>query len=285
MHNILDILQRFHHFLLFIVFEILAVLLLFSNDGYHRSVYFSSANTVIGGVYSVDSYIRHFFSLSEINEQLTQRNVQLEARISQLSKELTEKTGDSTYVSEMQKEVLAGIKTIPAKVVSNSLSQLDNYITLDKGSSDGVKIDMGVVAGTGVVGIVREVGPHYSLVIPVLNSKSSISCMIEKRGYFGYLHWTGGDTRLAYVDDVPRHARFKLYERVVTSGYSAVFPPGLPIGKILHVYNSSDGISYRMQVELAVNFSRLRDVCIIDNSDMQERLELMKVTKDSLDKK
>ncbi len=86
--------------------------------------------------------------------------------------------------------------------------------------------------------------------------------------------------RIAYVEEIPRHARFRLYDRVVTSGYSSIFPPGIMIGKILHVYNSKDGISYSLMVELSTDFSNLRDVCIIDDSMMKERIELMRNAQD-----
>jgi rod shape-determining protein MreC len=123
------------------------------------------------------------------------------------------------------------------------------------------------------------------VVIPVLSSKSSISCKIEKKQYFGYLRWNGGASNLAYVDEVPRHAHFKLYERVVTSGYSSVFPQGIPVGKILHVFNSPDGLSYRLQVQLYTDFGNLRDVCVIDNTHMHEQLEILRAAQDSLSTK
>ena len=177
------------------------------------------------------------------------------------------------------------MKLIPAKVVSNSIIRPDNLMTINKGSKDGVKKDMGVVCGTGVVGIVYLVSPQYSVVIPLLNTKSNISCKIENREYFGYLIWQGGATDIAYLDDIPRHARFKLNENIVTSGYSSIFPPGIKVGKILHVYNSADGVSYRLSVKLSTNFSTLRDVSVVDNTAMKERIELMRAASDSLEAK
>ena len=144
---------------------------------------------------------------------------------------------------------------------------------------------MGVACGYGVVGIVFMTGRHYSVVMPILNSNSSISCTINKRGYFGYLHWTGGNSRVAFMDEVPRHAHFNLYDKVVTSGYSSVFPPGIEIGKIIHVYNSSDGLSYRCMVELSTNFAKLRDVSVIDDAQMKERIDILRAAQDSLEKK
>lgn len=97
--------------------------------------------------------------------------------------------------------------------------------------------------------------------------------------------WQGGATDIAYLDDIPRHARFKLNENIVTSGYSSIFPPGIKVGKILHVYNSADGVSYRLSVKLSTNFSTLRDVSVVDNTAMKERIELMRAASDSLEAK
>ena len=184
-----------------------------------------------------------------------------------------------------QLEMLRTYKLIPAKVVSNSLNKRDNFITLDKGSADGIKKDMGVVCGTGVVGIVYLTSLHYSVVIPVLNSQSNISVSIRGRGYFGYLHWSGGGSGIAYVDDVPLHAHFKLHDQIVTSGYSSVFPPGILAGTILHVYNSSDGLSYRLMIRLSTDFGNLRDVCVIDDAVMQQRLQVIHAAQDSIKEK
>lgn len=257
-------------------------MLLFQFNSYQGSVWFSSANVVSGKVYETSSEVESFFALSQVNEQLTQRNVLLEQQVKALQEKLTSVTQDSSYLRNNQYQYLAGYKYIPAKVVSNSVDKYNNLITLDKGSADGVKKDMGVACGNGIVGIVFMTSEHYSIVIPVLNSQSNISCTIKGRGYFGYLHWKGGDASMAYVDDVPRHARFKLYDTIVTSGYSSVFPPGMLVGKILHVYNSSDGLSYRLKIKLSTDFASLRDVCVIDNSVMNERLELLRASQDSI---
>ena len=200
----------------------------------------------------------------------------------QLSEKLTDATKDSTFAQRSQMSLLQSYHLIPAKVVANSIDKPGNLMTIDKGRADGVRKDMGVVCGTGVVGIVYLVAEHYSVLIPVLNTKSNISCTIKNRGYFGYLRWKGGPSEYAYMEDVPRHAHFKLGDYVVTSGYSAVFPPGVLVGKVLHVFNSADGLSYRVQLKLSTDFAKLRDVCVIDDAPMRERLELMRAAQDSI---
>ena len=262
--------------------EIVSFILLFQYNSYQGSVWFSSANAMAGKVYSWDSQVESFFALTKVNEQLNQRNLQLEQQVRMLSDSIAGLKGDSTATRGGELAKLQGYRLIPAKVVHNSLDRADNFITIDKGYADGVRKDMGVACGMGVVGIVYMVGSHYSVVIPELNTQSSISCMILNRGYFGYLRWYGGDPSWALLEDVPRHAHFRLYENVVTSGYSSVFPPGIMVGKIQHVYNSPDGLAYRLMIKLSTDFGNLRDVCVIDNSSISESINVLRASQDSL---
>jgi len=281
MRNLIAFLTKYHYWFVFVVLEVISMVLLFQFNSYQGSVWFSTANYAAGKVYEANSAITQFFELTNVNKELTQRNLYLEQQVQKLSDELTEATGDSLWMHRNQMAMLKEYKLIPAKVITNSIDKADNLLTINKGSADGVKADMGVVSGNGVVGIVFMTSAHYSIVIPVLNSRSNISCVIKGRKYFGSLHWLGKPSDLAYVEDIPRHAHFKLGEDVVTSGYSSVFPPGIQVGKILHVFNSPDGMSYRLQVRLATNFGTLRDVCVIDNASMTERLQLMRAAQDS----
>ena len=282
MRNLLEFLAKYNHWFLFIALEVIGLILLFQYNSYQRSVWFSSANVVAGKVYEWDAKITSYFSLGTINEQLTQRNVYLEQLVKTLSEKLNAATKDSIAAQLAATQALAGFRLIPAKVITNSVDKQDNLITIDKGSADGIRKDMGVVSGNGVVGIVYLVSTHYSVIIPVLNSQSNISCTIKNRGYFGYLHWNGGYVHLAYVDDIPRHAHFKIGDYVTTSGYSSVFPEGVMVGQIKYVFNSPDGLSYRLKVKLATDFGNLRDVCVIDNTLLQERIDILRAARDSI---
>lgn len=282
MRNLIDFLARHNHWFLFILLEVLSFVLLFHYNSYQGSVWFSSANAVSGKVFEWNASVTHYFSLVDVNKTLTERNIYLERQVEQLTEQLEKAGRDSTEIERMQTSVLKDCNTIPAKVVSCSLNKLNNFITIDKGYADGVRKDMGVVCGTGVVGIVYLVSEHYSVLIPVLSSVSNISCTIRSRGYFGYLHWKGGSPEEAYIDDIPRHARFKLGDVIVTSGYSSVFPPGIVVGKIKHVYNSANGLSYRLKITLSTDFGRLRDVCVINDKEMDRKLEILHAAEDSI---
>ena len=282
MRNLLEFLAKYNHWFVFLILEVVSMVLLFQYNSYQGSAWFSSANAVTGKLYEWDANVETFFSLTKVNQELTQRNAYLEQEVQKLSDSLVSVTKDSSIYHRDQFALLRNYRLIPAKVVANSVDKPGNLMTIDKGSADGIHKDMGVISGTGVVGIVYLVAEHYAIMIPVLNTKSNISCMIQNRGYFGYLRWKGGVSDLAYLEEVPRHAHFKLGDYVVTSGYSAVFPPGVRVGRILHVFNSADGLSYRVQLRLSTDFARLRDVCVIDDAAMKERLEIMRAAQDSI---
>jgi rod shape-determining protein MreC len=283
MHNLLDFLQKYHHWFLFVFLEVISGVMLFRYNSYQGSVWLSSANQVAGQFYEMESGITSFFSLTRANEELTLRNFYLERQVDQLRRLYTDATKDTTVEERNQLKFLSQYKLIPAKVVSNSVNKPDNLMTINKGKADGVEVDMGVACGNGVVGVVYLVSDHYSVVIPALNANSSrISCAIRNRDYFGYLHWTGGDPMIAFVEDIPRHAHFKKGEWVVTSGYSSIFPPGVLVGQIEKVFNSNDGLSYKLQVRLSTDFSCLRDVVVVSDKSISERVKLLEAARDSI---
>ena len=282
MRNLLEFLSKYYHWLLFLVLEVVSFVLLFQYNSYQGSVWFSTSNAIVGKVYEVDAAIESFFSLTKVNENLTQRNFYLERQVNQLRRLYADMTRDTTAAERAELEFLGRYELIPAKVVSNSIDRADNLMTIDRGRKDGVEVDMGVACGNGVVGVVYLVSDHYSVVMPVLNYHSRISCSIRHRGYFGYLKWSGGDASIAYVEDVPRHAKFKRGDWVETSGYSSIFPPGVLVGKIVEVYNSRDGLSYKLKVHLSTDFGNVRDVCVISDKGIAERTRLMEAARDSM---
>ena len=282
MRNLLEFLSKFYHWLLFLVLEVVSIVLLFQYNSYQGSVWFSTSNALVGKVYEVDAAIESFFSLTKVNENLTRRNFYLERQVNQLRRLYADITRDTTVVERAELEFLSRYELIPAKVVSNSIDRTDNLMTIDRGRKDGVEVDMGVACGNGVVGVVYLASDHYSVVMPVLNYHSRISCSIRHRGYFGYLKWSGGDASIAYVEDVPRHAKFKRGDWVETSGYSSIFPPGVLVGKIVEVYNSRDGLSYKLKVQLTTDFGNVRDVCVISDKGIAERIRLMDAARDSM---
>ena len=182
----------------------------------------------------------------------------LEQRVAFLEKTLKNKGMDSVRLYSLERLEPDEYHIFKANVIKNSLNRVDNYITLDEGTSAGIRI-------------VYKTSPHYSTVIPLLNSKSSISCKIVGSEYFGYLKWEYGDSRYAYLKDLPRHAEFNLGDTVVTSGYSTVFPAGIMVGTVDDMSDSHDGLSYLLKIKLATDFGKVSNVRVIARTGQEEQ--------------
>lgn len=283
MKNLLEFLGRHYHWLLFVVLEAVSFVLLFQYNSYQSSVWFSSANAITGRVNEWRSFVESFFTLRETNKALMLRNFYLERQVNQLRRLYYERTDTISEQERRHLEFLSQYQPIAAQVIANETDRTDNLITIDRGEADGVQVGMGVACGNGIVGVVYLTSAHHAVVISVLNSHSSrISCAIRGHGYFGVLRWYGEDAGYAYVEDIPRHARFKRGDWVETNGYSSIFPPGVLVGRIVEVYNSRDGLSYKLKVRLSTDFGTLRDVVVISDRSFAERMRLMQAARDSL---
>ena len=274
MRNLLNFLMKYNYWFLFLLLEVASFVLLFRFNRYQQSVYLTSANGVAGAIYGVAGSVSSYFHLKTVNADLLERNVWLERKVEVLEKAFAEQGPDSVMLHSLENLVSAKYEVYRATVIKNSLNRVDNYLTLDKGSVDSIRPEMGVVDANGVVGIVYKTSPHYSLVISLLNSKSNLSCKISGSGYFGYLHWEGTDAQYAYLRDLPRHAEFSVGDTVVTSGYSAVFPEGVMVGTVDEMTDSHDGLSYRVKVKLATDFGKVTQVCIISRAGQEEQKSL-----------
>jgi rod shape-determining protein MreC len=282
MHNLLAFLTKYYHWFIFLLLEVASGVMLFRYNSYQGSVWISSANAVVGKVYEWQAGLEQYFSLADQNAALTHRNLVLEQQLKAYKESAADAHEDSVQSLQTMMDNLGKYSFVQAKVVSNSIDKTDNLITIDRGTEDGVEVDMGVACGTGIVGVVYMTSAHYSIVIPVLNKWSRISCAIRNKGYFGYVTWDGVNPVVAYVDDIPRHAKFKVGEWVETSGYSSIFPKGILIGKIMEISDSPDGLSYRLKINLSTDFSRLRDVCVITEKDFADRRRLHEAALDSM---
>lgn len=265
MQQLFDFLRRWNYVFLFVVLEAVSSVLLFRFNHYQGSVYLTAANTANARIGRWYSDTESFFHLREENTALTSENVRLSKENALLRQALKTAQSEPSEAELRLKARLENFTQIPATVVGNDISTVHNYIVIDKGTAEGVRPEMGVVCGRGVVGIVYLCGPHHSLIMPIIDPKSNISCRVRGQEYFGYLEWDSRSRSHAYLDDIPRYAKIHPGMAIETSGYSAVFPPGLFVGKVCDVKNSADGQSYRLRLNLGTNFATLRDVIVISS--------------------
>ncbi|KAA6337592.1 Cell shape-determining protein MreC [termite gut metagenome] len=273
MRHLFDFLIKYNYCFVFVLLEIIGFVFLFRSNYYQQSIFFVSANEVTGKVYEMSKNITSYFNLRATNTELLERNIWLEREVTVLEKTLRNHK-DSLEINAIKKSVLDNYEIFKANVVNNSLNLANNYITLNKGAFHGIRPDMGVVGGNGIVGVVYKTSPNYSLVISILNSKSSISCKIKNSDYFGYLQWEQGDSRYAYLKDFPRHAEVNFGDTVITSGYSTMFPEGIIVGTVSETFDSKDGLSYLLKVKLTTDFGIINEVSVIVRSEQSEIMNL-----------
>ncbi|MBP1676581.1 MAG: rod shape-determining protein MreC [Bacteroidetes bacterium] len=271
MRNLINFLIRYSVMILFLFLEAISFALVVNNRDYQKSVFLSSSNTLVANMYEASNSVVEFFKLKAANENLAEENTALKNEIIALHNQL------ATLMPQKKDSIRFRIPPemeftyISAKVTNNSTNRLQNYITLNKGRRDGVRVDMGVISDEGVVGIVKTVSDKYSVVIPVLNEKLKINCKFKKNNYSGPLEWTGEDYRFARLDDIARHVEFSLGDTLITSGYANNLPEGIPVGTIDNFKIKESDAYYNIKVKLAVNFRTLSYVKIIDYKNYKEQ--------------
>ena len=272
MQKLLEFLIRKRHWFVFLLCEILSFTLLFRHNSYQQSVMLSSANVVVGHVYSLSSAVRSYLNLQEDNKILFERNGQLELEVLKLQRQLEQLESKMQSFDDIATDSVYPYQYTTANVVNKSVTGLYNYITIDKGRTDGLEIDMAVVSVTGVVGVVSTVGDHFSVVLPLLNIKSKLSCKLQNTRDDGSLVWDGRDPRYSSLEELALHAEVQENDTVVTSGHSAIFPPGLVVGTVVdqaHDYNF-----YSLKIKLATDFERIKTVRVVKYDYQRERLEI-----------
>ena len=271
MRSILDILIKHNHWFLFILLEGISFVLIVCFNNYQGATMFTSANSIAGNIYSTITDVNSYFGLKSENKALADHNKRLINDIEALKSRLREYE-DSASVEQMNRTTQhnAGFYYNTARVVSNSTNKVNNYITIDKGSIQGVKEQMGVFNNQGVIGITYTSSDNFTVVLPLLNSKSIISCQV-KGNALCTLKWDGNSTQCSYLIDLPRFELFEKGDTVFTSGFSSIFPAGIPIGSIDKLEDSADGQSYRARVKLFVDFSRIDNVFIVGHTDREEQ--------------
>lgn len=250
------------------------------NQEYQKTVFLSSSNSAVAAIYAWNNEIVEFFKLRDANDNLSEENTALKNQIIKLQNELFTLRPQKVDSIHFRIPPEMEYRFISAKVINTSTNKLQNYMTLNKGTMDGVYPDMGVVSDEGVVGIVKTVNTHFAVVIPVLNPKIEISCKFKRNNYNGSLSWNGMDYRYANLGDIARHVEFSLGDTLVTSGFTSTFPEGVPVGYIDEFHIKESDAYYNIKVKLATNFRTLSHVKIVVYLNYKEQHDLEKVSEE-----
>ena len=269
MRSLFRFLLRNYFLMMFLALEAFSLVMIVSFNNYQRVSFFNSSNNFVGAVYGRFSSFDDYFSLSRTNERLAAENASLRK---QLQRRIM--LQDKYPVNRPDTVATPSYIFTSAKVINNSVNKQFNYITLNKGSRQGIKPDMGIIDADGVVGVITNVSPNYSTGLSLLNKRLSIPAKITKNNYFGSLVWDGEHYNTADLKEIPFHIIVNVGDTVVTSGYSTVFPDGIMIGTIKKFDVESGTNFYNIKVELSTNFKTVKFVEVVQNT---KRDELIKV--------
>lgn len=272
MRNFLNLLYKYHTLLLFLLLEIVALLFIVHNNDYQRAKYMQISSSVSGGMFNQVSNIKVFFALKETNKMLAEENTQLRNKLATIRKNVIEKRDSLIDTTFKQRYVY-----FTAKVINTTVNKQYNYITLDKGSKDGVKRDMAVMTNKGIVGFVIGVSENFSTVMPVINRKFQTSGRFKSSRFFGTLTWPGYNPEICMLSEVSHHVKVQKGDTIVTTGSSS-FPEGIPIG-VVQDAEIKDGNFYSIKVRLTNDFKGTYYVTLVDDLLKEERESLENILK------
>lgn len=266
MQRLFLFLYQYRAFLLFVFLEIFSVWLIVKHNQYQGAAYFNSSNRIAANVLQSKQNVSSYFKLKEVNKTLAEENAWLRETLVGSGQLMT----DSSKTEQENPIASAQFGFQPAKVINNSTRRFSNFITIDKGTADGVMPDMAVVNSQGVVGKVKVSSKHFSTVISLLHPDLYVSSLIKNAGTLCTTKWDGHDPQQAELLYVPRHLKVEIGDTVITSGYNAIFPPNTMIGVIKSVDIKEDATFYDIDVALSTDFDALSYVYVIKNNAKKE---------------
>lgn len=270
MNSLLKFIQQYSNFLVFLILEVVAFMLLATNREYPKSVFLSTANRAVAKHYERVNEVGQYFSLREENARLYEENIRLQNELIAWRNYMEDSVEQTYLYAHLDYQLM------PAKVVQVTTNRLHNTLTINKGLRDSVYRGMGVFNDEGVVGIVSTVGQRFSVIIPIIHTKSRISCMFAKNGYYGTIEWQGQDIRHVKVNDIPNHIAVNIGDTLVTSGLTPVFPANIPVA-VVEKDTLMAGASYhQITASLLTDYKHLHYVYLIDNHAQVEQENLQR---------
>ena len=267
MRNLLHFFLRNYLVFLFLILEGLSFLLIFQYNSFQRSGFVNQTRTITSFLQDNFSGFSSYFHLRVENEVLSMENARLR-------NELSEK-GHHEKVPGMVVDSVSktAYRYIPSRVISCSVNKQYNYLTVNKGTKQGIYPDMAAISETGVVGIVVAASENYSTIISVLNRNFRLSSRLKKNKYFGIIEWDGRSPEYVGLKEIPVHIDVQAGDTVVTSGFSAVFPEGIMVGTIDNVEDTG-GNFHEIKIRLSTDYQKLYHVNLIRFTNKAELEEL-----------
>lgn len=271
MGELVDFFVRSRNFILFVLLEVLSFYFIINTSSYWSATYFNTSNRYAAQVLAWSNLANEYASLRQVNTDLVKENQRLNAQLTQLLQSKpaapAEYAADSAFADRFKFTV--------AKVINNTTQFANNYITIDKGTDDGIRPGMGVISPTGVVGKVKICNQHFSVITSILHSGFLVSSALTKAEEIGTARWDGVDPHLIKLNDISLTKAVHKGDSVVTSDRNSTFPPGILVGRVRTIGVQPNKVFHDITLDLATNFSSLAFVYVVENRLQadQEQLE------------
>lgn len=287
MHSLLSFIFKYRASLLFVLLEVLSVYFIVNSNDYHQAAFINSSNQMVASVMRTSNSVGEYFTLAEVNQKLSEENAKLHELLqnglqpadSLLNKDslaLETLAEDSVSIIAPRQSRRDSLRLkqyvfLPAKVVENTVKRAKNYVTIDKGRAEGVEKDMGVICPDGIVGKVKDVSEHFAVVTSLLHTEMFISVLIKRSNTLGSVQWSGRNSTVVNLHDIPIHINVITGDTIITSGYSGIYPPGTLVGTVAEVRPEEDAAFYDIDVDLSTEFQELSHVYVVKNQLKQEK--------------
>jgi len=270
MQVLLALIRQYRVFLLFLFLESISFWMIVQANHYQNAVFLNSSDRYVGTMLQFTSDIGGYFRLGSVNRKLAQENIRLRKTVD----ELTQKVKKTNIEQIVDSIIVRQYDYLLAEVVNNSTHKSKNYITINKGSKDGLAKDMAVISPTGVVGHITVVNRNFSSVVSLLHSKTEMSAQIKRNGELGTIKWNGKTPKFAQLHNIPTHVKVQVGDTICTSGYNGIFPPRITVGVVRKIRQKPEQTQYELDIELSTRFNSIDFVYVVKN--------ILKIEQDSL---
>lgn len=274
MQQLINFIQKYRYFLFFLFLEFIAFQLIINNLSFHKSKFISSASSITGGFYNKINTISDYFQLDIENKELLNENLILRNKLEKLSQNM-----DTVAVSKIfnKTKFSQRYSYFQGRVEKNQFRNNYNFLTINLGEKDSITPEMGVINSKGILGITENVLQSYSRVRSILNKNSKINAKLKNSNYFGTLTWDGLDYNITQLMDIPRQAKLKVGDTIITGGMSSIFPEGIPIGRVNNIVNELS-IKRIINIQLFNDMSNLKNIYVVKDFDKQQLMNLEKTS-------
>jgi len=258
--------------------QVIALYMLFQYNRFHEAAFMNVSGEVTGRISRQYNNVEYYFNLKKTNDQLVAENQRLRNLLRQDF--LVNDTSHTLVVDSIKVDSIEQYRRYfyyPAKVINNSVTAQNNYITISRGTAQGLGKDMAVVSPSGIVGTIVNVSPNMATVMSLLHRNSRVSASLLKTGETGSIEWDGKNPQELTFKNIPKSVQIKVGDSVVTSRYST-FPAGEMVGVITHIGEQKESNFYLLTVKPSTNFYNVQFVYAVKNLQKEEQDAIEKAT-------